>query len=100
MEFARKKLVTIICEAGLEARIGDDVERLGAHGYTVSDARGRGARGTREAGWPASGNVRVEVICEEVVARAIVEHLQARYFDHYAMVLHVTDVEVLRPAKF
>jgi len=100
MEFARKKLVTIICEAGLEARIGADLERLGAHGYTVSDARGRGARGTREAGWPASGNIRVEVICDEPAARAIAAHLQASYFEHYAMVLYLGEVEVLRDAKF
>ena len=100
MEAKRRKLVTIVCEAGLEERLAEEVMGLGAHGYTVSDARGRGGRGRREAAWPASGNIRMEVVCEEAAARAIAARLQAGYFENYAMVLYVADVEVLRPDKF
>ena len=32
---AQRKLLTIICETTLERALGDDVMRLGAHGYTV-----------------------------------------------------------------
>ena len=38
------KRVTIIAEALLEARLLADLERLGAKGFTIVEARGRGSR--------------------------------------------------------
>jgi hypothetical protein len=95
-----RKLLTVICEAGLESRLADDLMRLGAHGYTVSDARGRGSRGARNAAWDSAANIRLEVLCEEGVAQQIAAHLQRHYYDDYAMILFSADVEVLRPDKF
>ncbi len=100
MSMARRKLVTVVCEAALESRLTETVMRLGAHGYTVTDARGRGSRGVRNAAWDEAANIRLEVVCEEPVARRIAEHLQQHYYANYAMVLFCTDVEVLRPDKF
>jgi len=37
-----RKLVTIITESALEHSLVDDFERLGAHGYTITNARGKG----------------------------------------------------------
>ena len=95
-----RKLVTIVTEAALERRLVDDLKRLGAHGYTISDARGEGSRGVRNAGWEATGNIRVEVICDETTAEAIAAHLKAAYYANYAMILYLSDVGVLRPQKF
>jgi hypothetical protein len=95
-----RKLLTVITETALEKALCADLERLGARGYTVTDARGKGSRGVREASWDPSGNIRVEVVCVEAVAHAIVEHLQAKYYANYAMILYLSDVQVLRPAKF
>lgn len=95
-----RKLVTIVTEAALERRLVDDLKRLGAHGYTISDARGEGSRGVRNAGWEATGNIRVEVICDEATAEAIAAHLKAVYYANYAMILYLSDVGVLRPQKF
>lgn len=95
-----RKLLTIICETDIERRLSDDVMTLGAHGYTVTEARGRGTHGERDASWGPSGNIRMEVICEGAVADAIATHLRQTYFDHYSMVLYMTDVEVLRNDKF
>lgn len=95
-----RKLLTIITEAAIESRLLKDLERLGAHGYTVSDARGKGHRGVRDAGWEASANIRVEVVCESETATAIAAHLKESYYDNYAMITIVTDVQVLRPEKF
>jgi hypothetical protein len=97
---ARRKLLTIICETDLENKLGGDVMALGAHGYTVSEARGRGAGGERDAAWGPSGNIRMEVICEAAVADSIAAHLRKTYFEHYALVLYMSDVEVLRGEKF
>lgn len=100
MHTEARKLVTIVTEAALERRLADDLKRLGAHGYTISDARGEGTRGVRSAGWDASSNIRVEVVCDEPTAEAIAAHLRRHYYDHYAMILYLGDVGVLRPEKF
>ena len=97
---ARRKLLTIIFETDLEKKLGGDVMKLGAHGYTVTEARGCGAGGERDAAWGPSGNIRMEVICEAAVADGIAAHLRENYFEHYAMVLYMSDVEVLRGEKF
>lgn len=99
-ETHRCKLLTLICEAELEASLVRDLDRLGAHGHTITDARGRGAHGAREGSWPPSANIRVEILCDEGTARAILDHVQRHYYANFGMVSFVADVEVLRPDKF
>jgi nitrogen regulatory protein PII len=100
MNSSMRKLLTIITEAALENVLAKDLERLGAQGYTVTDARGKGSRGTRNAAWGESSNIRVEIVCDAATAEAIASHLQARYYENYAMILFVSDVAVLRLEKF
>jgi lysyl-tRNA synthetase class I len=100
MNSHQRKLLTIVTEAALESTLVRDIEALGAHGYTITDARGKGSRGVRDAGWEASGNIRVEMICEAATAEAIAAHLKQHYYDDYAMILFMTEVDVLRPEKF
>jgi hypothetical protein len=69
-------------------------------GYTITDARGKGSRGRRQSDWAQEGNIRVEVVCEAELAERVAGHLRDRYYDHYAMVLFLQDVSVLRPDKF
>lgn len=95
-----RKLVTIITEAAIEGVLTQDLERLGAHGYTVTEARGKGSRGVRSSAWDRSSNIRIEVVCDKATADAITGHLQAHYYDNYAMILFLTDVKVIRPEKF
>jgi hypothetical protein len=54
----------------------------------------------RSAGWEASSNIRVEVVCDDSIATKVSAHLRKYYYDHYAMILFVSDVGVLRPEKF
>ncbi len=100
MTDAKRKLVTIVTEAILEVEICEAVESLGATGYTVTNARGSGSRGVRDAGWSTDSNVRIEVICSAELAKRIEEHMQKFYYENYAMVLFETNVAVLRPDKF
>lgn len=95
-----RKLLTIVTESAIEKDLCADLKRLGARGYTITDARGKGSRGVREASWEPSGNIRVEIVCNEEISRAIAEHVKETYYADYAMILFVSDVEVLRPAKF
>lgn len=95
-----RKLLTIVCEAAFEITLLRDLESLGARGYTVTDARGKGSRGQPDATWGPHANIRVEVLCNAQTASAICDALRERYYANYSMVLFVTDVEVLRPEKF
>lgn len=93
-------LLTVITESMLESTLLAELERLGARGYTVTDARGKGSRGGRDAAWQESSNIRIEVLCDAELASLLAEHLERRYYADYAMVLFVTEVAVLRPEKF
>ena len=95
-----RKLLTIVTEAALEGALCRDLERLGAHGYTITNARGKGSRGKRDAGWDTDANIRVEVVCDDATAERIASEMRRRYYDNYAMILLLSDVQVLRPEKF
>lgn len=95
-----RKLVTIITEAAIEGVLTRDLDKLGAHGYTVSDARGKGSRGVRNSAWDSAGNIRIEVVCDSATAETIAEYLHRHYYNNYAMILYLADVAVLRPEKF
>lgn len=94
------KIITIITESALEHRLEEDIERLGARGYTITNARGKGHRGVRDAGWSSDSNIRIEVVAEEKVITAIAEHMSKTYYKNYAMMLYMADVDVVREKKF
>ena len=93
-------LLTIFTESTLEHVLIKDMDRLGIRGYTISDARGKGSRGVRDAAWDESKNIRIEVLCARQQAETLLAHLQQRYYSNYAMVAYLSEVEVLRPEKF
>jgi nitrogen regulatory protein PII len=95
-----QKLLTIITEAALENLLVEDLQRLGAKGYTIVDARGKGSRGVRSGDWELGRNIQIEVICTAAVADAIIAHCVKTYYDNYAMILFVSDVGVVRSDKF
>ena len=96
----QRTLLTIIAEASLERRLIAEIKALGAHGYTITEARGQGSRGVREAGFEKAGNIRIEIVCEADIAQSISKCMEERYYRDYAMILFRHDVEVLRPGKF
>lgn len=100
MESHSLKLVTIITEAVIENELVQELTTLGVPGYTIADVRGKGHWGVRNTGWEHGANIRVEVVCENRMARAIADCLKEHYYKNYAMILFISDVEVLRPEKF
>lgn len=93
------RLVTIVAESVLREQICESLEALGATGYTVTEATGRGSRGMRVGELPGS-NVRIETVVERDTAHGILELLERLYFPHYAIATWVHDVEVVRTAKY
>ena len=95
-----RTLITIITESSIEKKLTFDIENLGAKGYTVSEARGKGHRGIRDGEWDANANVRIEVICDQKTADRILNDLQERYYKNFAMIIYTHPVNILRPDKF
>jgi nitrogen regulatory protein P-II 2 len=97
---ATLKLVTIIAEPVLESRIVRDLSDLGARGYTLSKVHGEGSRGVRVSDWEGGGNVKIETIVSPAVANRILRHVADDYFEHYAVIAYVADVQVVRGDKY
>jgi nitrogen regulatory protein P-II 2 len=95
-----RELLVIIAEATLEKLLAEDVKRLGAHGYTVTDVRGSGSHGLREGIWEADRTIRMEILCESAVADEIANEVISKYASHYGISLYFVDVNVLRPEKY
>jgi nitrogen regulatory protein P-II 2 len=92
-------LVTIAAEAIVEARLLRDLRAAGAHGWTITTARGEGPR-NRRVGDLEGGNVRIETLVSHATADAIMAKLSADWFPHYAVVAWISDVEVVREDRF
>lgn len=95
-----RKVIVILAEGSLERQLTQDVQRLGAHGYNITDVRGAGAGGAREGAWDADRTIRMEVVCSETVADTIAEHVLLTYAPNYGLTVYVADVDVFRPQKF
>lgn len=93
------KLVTIITERILEDRLLRKLEELGAKGYTLTQATGKGSRGVRASEWEGP-DTRVECLVSEKVANAIVEYISGNFFEHYAVIVYVQDAKVVRGEKY
>ena len=95
-----RKLLTVITESQLERDLIKEIEALGVVGYTITDASGRGDKGVRASHWGHSSNIRIEIVCDTPLAERVLARLSDKYYAHYAIVMWVQDVEVLRPDKF
>jgi nitrogen regulatory protein PII len=93
------KLVTIVAERLFREKVQEELRKLGAKGFTVTDAVGQGSRGVRASEWEGR-NVRIETVVPPEVADRIVEHVAERYFEHYAVIVWVQSVDVVRGDKY
>jgi nitrogen regulatory protein PII len=96
---AQVKLVTIVAAFDLEPRVLHDLHKLGATGYTVTKANGRGRHGLRTYGIIEPANARIETLASAEVAAKILQHLATAY-EGDTLVAFVMDVEAVPRAKF
>lgn len=99
MPVASLRLITIVAEPVLEARLLKDLRTLGASGWTITESRGQGSRGLRASDLPGAG-IRVEVIASPEVADRIVAHVAQHYFPQFAVIAWTTAVDVVRGEKY
>ncbi|MEM0895386.1 MAG: transcriptional regulator [Verrucomicrobiota bacterium] len=91
--------LTLISERVLRDEMIELVKRHGATGYTLTLVEGEGSRGVRASDW-SGRNVRIEALVADPVADAILEELNDRYFEDYAVIAWLSEVKVLRGGKF
>lgn len=87
-------LLTIITESVLETTLLDEITGLGAKGYTITDARGRGSHGLRSGNWRKEGNIRIEVVGDAELCARIVKRLQDAYEQDYGLLMFTSQVEL------
>lgn len=99
MEVYKAKTVVIVTEASILEDVTKMVTELGAGGYTVQPASGKGRRGVR---WltpldESMGSIRIEVIADEEVVKKIAVEVVNRFFKRHVGIAYImNDVEVYR----
>ena len=100
MKTQARKLLVVIGESALERLLVEEVRSSGASGYTVSDVRGGGEQGTREASWEGDRSIELRVICDEGLAGALAGQIIGRYARDYSLSLYICDIGVFRGEKY
>lgn len=99
MDLHELYVVTLIAEPILEDRITRDLLEVGATGFTVIDARGRGTRGIRTGDIPGQ-NVRIETVVTKSVAERILLQVQDKWFESFAVIAWAHPTKVVRGDKY
>lgn len=93
------KLLTIIVDEALESTVEEDINRLGARGFTTTQVKGKGHSGERTSPWTGE-NVKIETIVAPEVSEKILHLLRQKYFDKYSIIAYSCDVNVIRTDHF
>jgi hypothetical protein len=96
----RKTLLVIVAEAALEKNLVRDARERGAQGWTIGEVHGASLDGVREGAWEADRTIELKLICDDLVADTIAEHVIDTYAKHYAVALYFSNVSVLRPERY
>jgi hypothetical protein len=94
MNSPNRLLLTIVCESVLEPFLEKELPRLGVTGYTILDARGLGTHGRRSGAWSKEGNIRVEILCDSLLAEKVTQHLCREYERDYGLLIFSASVQV------
>lgn len=92
-------LLTIIAEESLESFLEKEIAQFGAKGYTTSTVSGKGASGLRDNQWDGE-NIKIETIVSEESCKEILDYIQRKYFERYAIIAFYHPVNVLRTNHF
>lgn len=93
------QLLTIIAEESLATLLEKEISLMGAKGYTASKVTGKGVHSLRDNPWEGE-NIKIETITSEENCKKILEHLQQKYFEKYALIAFYHSVNVVRTSHF
>jgi nitrogen regulatory protein P-II 2 len=92
-------LVTIIAERILRDRVLEGIRKAGSRGFTITDVKGEGTSRIHAHEWEGP-SVKVETLVPAEVAERIVDMVARRYFEHHAVIVYTSNVQVVRARRF
>lgn len=98
--------VVIITEKVIQKDLCRLIEELGASGYTMTEAAGKGSRNIRASRSSGSlvddfNNIKIEVlIFDEQIAHKLMRAVTQEYLGEYSGIIYMEDVQIMRPEKF
>jgi nitrogen regulatory protein P-II 2 len=98
MQLYPLKHVTIVAETILKDQLTHKVLDLGATGFTCIEVAGDGSRDARSV--IAGENLKLDIICPDEVAQAILTYISHNLFENYGCIAWVTDVSVVRGSHY
>ncbi len=99
MNLESAKLVTIIADEAIEAKILDELRSVAIKGFTCTEARGEGLNTAHISSWEGK-NVRIETLVSESKAKKIIEIMADKYLDKFGMIVFSSDVQIYRKERF
>lgn len=100
MKLYNVKLLTVVCEILAQKSVINILERHKVSGYTVYEVEGNGTKGIRGKGLKDEKNVKIETILTEKTSEKIIEDILSQMISDYAIIFHVSDIQVARTEKF
>ena len=100
MKLFNVKLLTVTCEILAQNNILEIINKHGITGYTLYEVDGNGSKGVRGQGFKNEKNIKIEIISIEAKLKDIVEEITRSLFSDFAIIVYLSDVQVLRPEKF
>jgi nitrogen regulatory protein P-II 2 len=101
MQLYPLKLVTVVGESVVMEDIAERGLKLGATGYTLSEVIGQGARSARNVIVTGEAKtMKLEFIVPMDVAEKILTHVSHDYFEHYACIAWLSDVQGVRGEQY
>lgn len=97
--------IVIITEKLITRDVTKVIEECGASGYTVLSVSGKGSRGVRSGDQSSIvdnySNVKIEIITTSLeTAEKIANTVADEFFEDYAGITYLEEVQILRPHKF
>jgi nitrogen regulatory protein P-II 2 len=97
MQLYPLKLVSVVGESVIMEDIAEEAVKLGASGYSLTDVHGQGSRSTRNVIITTGAKtMKAEFVVPMNVAERILTHVSHNYFEHYACIAWLSDVQVVR----
>lgn len=101
MQLYPLKLVTVVGETVIMEDIAEEGLGLGATGFTLSEVVGQGSRSARNVAAVAGAKtMKLEFVVPMEVAERILTHVSHEYFEHYACIAWLSDVQVVRGQQY
>lgn len=101
----KAKKIVIVTEKIIADDVTQFIEDLGASGYTLKMAGGKGSRGIRSndrnALNDANANIHIETVINNAdLALEIAQKVIDEFMTNYSGIVYMEDIQVLRPQKF